>query len=497
MSDNMAVTSIPPELAKLRLTASRAFVAMLWVYVPVIAAVGYIGGAQYVAAAGLAAVFAALGTASYFRDPIAAPTRYTIAASLTAGWMLLVYSASFLSDGFVLDAHMIFFVLNALVVIYFCWKSIAIINVMAAVHHLVFSAALPLYIWPSAEGALAHFLIHAGYVVMVGVPMAWLAHRVNRQFVENHNAMVELTGAQDRMQQLVREAEEQHQSEHAKRSEMLHMAEQLDVTVAGVTEAVAATAEEMEAGSQLMTASAQGASEQAENMAHTAAETTDNLQALSSATEELSSSIAEITTQVTQSSTVAQNAAQEAEETNAKIQGLAEASAKVGEVIKLITDIAEQTNLLALNATIEAARAGEAGKGFAVVAAEVKDPANQTAKATENINSQINNIQAATQDAVGAISSISGTINSINEISGQITSAVEQQDSATREIAENISNAVGRVKEMSEGMTSFAEARAENQQTVDSFLQAASGLSGKSRDLQTEVDTFLGKVRAI
>jgi len=72
----------------------------------------------------------------------------------------------------------------------------------------------------------------------------------------------------------------------------------------------------------------------------------------------------------------------------------------------IVQEIARQTDLLALNAAVEAARAGEHGKGFAVVASEVKALANQTAKATEEISAQVQDIQAATGDAVEEASAV-------------------------------------------------------------------------------------------
>lgn len=93
----------------------------------------------------------------------------------------------------------------------------------------------------------------------------------------------------------------------------------------------------------------------------------------------------------------------DAKHTDSIVHALAEGAEKIGAVVSLITDIASQTNLLALNATIEAARAGDAGKGFAVVASEVKSIATQTGKATQEIDAQIMQIQAATKEAVEAI----------------------------------------------------------------------------------------------
>ena len=127
---------------------------------------------------------------------------------------------------------------------------------------------------------------------------------------------------------------------------------------------------------------------------------------------------------------------------------MSEASGQIEKVVGLINDIAAQTNLLALNATIEAARAGEAGKGFAVVANEVKSLASQTARATDEIKTQVTEIQNASVNAVKAIGGITKSINDINDGAAGIAAAVEEQGAATNEIARNVQQAAAGVSEI-------------------------------------------------
>jgi methyl-accepting chemotaxis protein len=175
---------------------------------------------------------------------------------------------------------------------------------------------------------------------------------------------------------------------------------------------------------------------------------------------------------------------------------LNEAAKRIGDVVSLITDIAEQTNLLALNATIEAARAGEAGRGFAVVAGEVKALAGQTAKATEDIATQIAGMQYATSRSIEAIEAIERTIRDIGAISGAIAAAVTEQGAATQEIARSVDVAAKRTHETAEEVSRVGDATENTRANVTAVRSVAEELGAVAHRIRDQVDAFSQSLRA-
>jgi methyl-accepting chemotaxis protein len=282
-----------------------------------------------------------------------------------------------------------------------------------------------------------------------------------------------------------------------RRAQMLdQITKTFETKVSSLTQGLSSAATEMEATAQSMTSIAGQTNSQSMTVASAAQQTSANVQTVAAATEELSISIQEITTQVSHSSKIAHSAVEDARRTNVMVQTLATTAEKIGGVIALINNIAGQTNLLALNATIEAARAGEAGRGFAVVASEVKELAGQTAKATEEIGAQINEVQNATRQAVEAIQGIGKTISTISDISTGIAAAMEEQGAATREIARNVQEAARGTEAVTGNIADVKRGAGETGAAASQVLDAAQELARHSNDLSREVDAFLMGVKA-
>lgn len=230
-------------------------------------------------------------------------------------------------------------------------------------------------------------------------------------------------------------------------------------------------------------------------VAAAAEQASSNVRTVATAADELTASVKEIGRQVESPSQTAEQAVATASSASGRVQQLTAASSQIGTVVDLISNIASQTNLLALNATIEAARAGEAGKGFAVVAQEVKSLAAQTSKATAEIGAQINAIQAAATDAVGAIDGIAKIIGSMNGITTTIASAVEQQGAATMDIARNVQEAAQGTAEVAANATGLATAARSTDGAATAMSQAANDLASKAEQLRKLAEGFAAQSR--
>lgn len=311
--------------------------------------------------------------------------------------------------------------------------------------------------------------------------------RAVRVFRENGIERVKLEAAQ-------RAADERRRKRMETQEQYIR---EFDQGVVAVMAEVGVAVEQLHQVSNVLRRSADTAASQSMAVSSGTEEASSNVQLVATAATELAASINEISGQVSETSNMAQSATERARHTNQNIQGLNDAALKIGEVIGLISDIAGQTNLLALNATIEAARAGDAGKGFAVVASEVKNLANQTAKATDEITSQITGIQQATGLAVEAIDEIVRMISDISERAAAVAAAVEQQTVATSEISQNVEQAAAGTEEISAAMQGVSAAVAETNAAANDVHGSADNLGTQNGQLRGQIDGFLERMRSL
>ena len=296
------------------------------------------------------------------------------------------------------------------------------------------------------------------------------------------------------LEQRQREAELKAQAD--KKKAMEDLANRFESQVHVIINEVSAEVEKVKALSEQMSEVIGGATRRTSAAADSAECTSRNVNTVASAAEEMSSSVREVANQIMKSGHSVKSAVQANRSANEVAAMLGQAADKIGEIVHLIQSIAGQINLLALNATIESARAGEAGRGFAVVANEVKILAGQTGKATDEIATQVVNIQEVAKQVMQALQTISSSIEQVDMFSTSISSAISQQTAATDEIAQNIASAAQRTEQISSDIVDVNAASTTASDCANSALEAVNVLVANTERLGEAMESFLKDVRA-
>ncbi|GAB4243201.1 MAG: hypothetical protein OHK005_07430 [Candidatus Methylacidiphilales bacterium] len=179
---------------------------------------------------------------------------------------------------------------------------------------------------------------------------------------------------------------------------------------------------------------------------------------------------------------------------SSKLSVINERAGNITGVVTTITKVAEQTNLLSLNAAIEAEKAGEFGVGFAVVAREIRRLADQTARATLEIESTVREMQSSVSSGVMEMDKFSGEVRrgvhdaaTVAQRLGTIISEAQSLSPRFGAVREGMDAQATGAAQISEAMSRLSEVVRGSVESLQEFNRAAAQLREAVRTLSEEM----------
>jgi methyl-accepting chemotaxis protein len=270
-----------------------------------------------------------------------------------------------------------------------------------------------------------------------------------------------------------------------RKAEMQQLADEFQTAVGNIVGAVSSSSAELELAAGTLTKNAETTQRLSGVVASASEEASANVESVAAATEQMSGSVHEIARQVGESSRIATEAVRQAEQTDARITELSQAASRIGDGTCWRSTRRSKPH--------GPARRGGASRWWP---RRSRRSPPQTAKATDEIGSQISSMQAATQDSVNAIKEIGATIGRIAEIASAITAAVEEQGATTQEISRNVQLAAQGTAQVATNITEVNRGASETGSASSQVLASAQTLARESGQLKIQVAKFVQMARA-
>lgn len=266
-------------------------------------------------------------------------------------------------------------------------------------------------------------------------------------------------------------------------------------TAAATAEELSASAEEVNASTEQVSSTIQEIAKGGQTLSKSANDTKQEAEMLISTIKEVTQAAQDAAKNATQANDAAKKGGVAAGKAGQKMKQISDSvttsavvvkelglkSQQINKVIDVINSISEQTNLLALNAAIEAARAGEAGRGFAVVADEVRKLAEESQKATKQIETMIEEIATSTKNAVDSMEKgskdvaegsavVNEALTSLDIIEKAVSSLAAQVEEISASTEQQLAGSE-RVQKSVQDVSSVAEESAASTETVSSSIE--------------------------
>lgn len=234
-------------------------------------------------------------------------------------------------------------------------------------------------------------------------------------------------------------------------------------------------------------------------------ETTAMMESITSASRQISGNTDTVATMAEQTKGSAQIGVEMAEATIGKmrnimdtntqvlhnIMALGRRSEKIGDVIELINDIADRTKLLAFNAALEAVEGGESGgKRFNVVAIEIRRLADSIIESTEEISSNILEIQQSIHELVQSSDITTTRIQEGTQQTGVLSNGLQEILSAARRTTDEAKQIATATQEQQRAHEQILAALKEISENARQFAAAGNQVSLSANGMKQLADTL-------